>query len=139
MKNIDQRKPLRAREWSYIQLLHCFSSSCSKQPHFCIPKCYLNLRGFHGNYFFNTFQNVLDFFYFSSFLVPFLEYFGLNKSLTSYIKKDTQKDLKLKSHLILNLTAFSENLEMRYCNTLANLYLKTYHRLWDYQQQPPTS
>ena len=60
-------------------------------------------------------------------------------TLTSHIKKDTKKTFKKsKSHLILNFTAFSENLEIRYSNTLENLYLKTFHWLWDYHQQPPT-
>ena len=85
----------------------------------------------------DTFQNVLDFFYFSSFLVPLLEYFRLNHPPSPVtLKKTPNKTLKKsKSHLILNFTALSENLEIRYCNRLANLYLKTFHRLWDYQQQ----
>ena len=161
MQIIDPRKPLRAREWSYTQLLHCFSSSWFKRAIFAYQNVTL-IRGFHGNYFFdltfklckmkgfgsliffityrpteNTFQNVLDFF--SPVFGTSVRIFSVKSpTLTSHIEKDTKKTLKKsKSHIILNFTAFSENLEIRYCNTLANLYLKTFHWLWDYQQQPP--
>ena len=163
MQIIDPRKLLRASEWSYTPLLHCFSSSWFKRAIFAYQDVTL-IWSFHGNYFFHlilksckmkgfgslvffrtyrptedTFQNLLDFFYFSNFLVPLLEYFPINHPASPVtLKKAPKKTFKKsKSHLMLNFTAFSENLEIRYCNTLANLYLQSFHRLWDYQQLPP--
>ena len=77
----------------------------------------------------NTFQNVLDFF--PPVFGTSVRIFSVKSpTLTSHIEKDTKKTFKKsKSHIILNFTAFSENLEIRYCNTLANLYLKTFHWL----------
>ena len=113
MQIIDPGKPLKAREWSYTQLLHCFSSSWFKRTIFAYQN--VTLRGFHGNYFFdltfksckmkgfgsliffityrsteNTFQNVLDFF--SPVFGNSVRIFSVKSStLTSHIKKDTKK------------------------------------------------